>query len=49
MVDLGGMSSLYTGFLETQNTAGAKLKEEGGGAGYLKAPDEGLLGVCKKI
>ncbi len=49
MVDLGGMSSLYTGFLETQNTAGTKLKEAVDGADYSKASDEELLDVCKKF
>lgn len=49
MVDLGGMSSLYTGFLETQNTTATKLKDAVDGADYSQSSDEELLDVCKKF
>lgn len=48
-MELGNMSSLYTGFLTTQNTTGAKLKETVNNADYSEASDEELLDVCKQF
>ena len=48
-MELGSMSSLYTGFLQTQNTTATKLKETVDGADYSDASDEELLDVCKQF
>ena len=48
-MELGNMSSLYTGFLQTQNTTGSKLKETVNNADYSEASDEELLEVCKQF
>lgn len=48
-MELGNMSSLYTGFLTTQNTTGSKLKETVNNADYSDASDEELLDVCKQF
>ena len=39
-MELGNMSSLYTGLLTTQNTTGTKLKETVNNADYSAAADE---------
>ena len=46
-MELGNMSSLYTGFLQTQNTTGSKLKETVNNSDYSEASDEELMDVCK--
>ena len=38
-MELGNMSSLYTGFLQTQNTTGSKLKETVNNSDYSEASD----------
>lgn len=48
-MELGNMSSLYTGLLTTQNTTGTKLKETVNNADYSEASDEELLDVCKQF
>ena len=48
-MELGNMSSLYTGFLQTQNTTGSKLKETVNNSDYSEASDEELMDVCKQF
>lgn len=48
-MELGNMSSLYNGFLQTQNTTGTKLKETVNNADYSEASDDELLDVCKQF
>ena len=41
-MELGNMSSLYTGLLTTQNTTGTKLKETVNNADYSAASEFGI-------
>lgn len=47
-MDVGGIAS-YTNFIQSQNTADAKLKEKIDGADYSQASDQELMDVCKQF
>lgn len=48
-MDIGGISSLYTDYLQNQNTAETKLKETINGTDYTQASDDELLAACKQF
>ena len=48
-MEIGGVSSLYTDYMQNQNTAETKLKESVEGKDYSQASDEELLDVCKQF
>ena len=48
-MEIGGVYSLYTDYMQNQNTAETKLKESVEGRDYSQATDEELLDVCKQF
>lgn len=48
-MDIGGISSAYTDYLQNQNTTASKLKESVEGKDYSQASDDELLDVCKQF
>lgn len=48
-MDIGGIPSLYTDYLQNQSTAETKLKETINGTDYSKASDDELLSACKQF
>lgn len=48
-MDIGGISSLYTDYLQNQSTAETKLKETIDGTDYAQASDDELLSACKQF
>lgn len=48
-MDIGGIPSLQTDYLEAQNAAEAKLKETISNTDYSQATDDELLSACKQF
>lgn len=48
-MDIGGVSSLYTDYLQNQSTAETKLKETINGTDYSQASEDELLSACKQF
>lgn len=48
-MDIGGISSLYTDYMQNQNTAETKLKQTIDGTDYSQASDDELLDACKQF
>ena len=48
-MELGGISSAYADYMQSQNTAATKLKETIDGTDYSQASDDELLDVCKQF
>ncbi len=48
-MDIGGVSSAYTNYLQNQNTSASKLKNSVEGKDYSQASDEELMDVCKQF
>lgn len=49
MDGIGGFSSAYADFVQSQNTAETKLKDTINGTDYSQASDEELLDACKQF
>lgn len=48
-MDIGNISSMYTDYLQNQNTSETKLKENISGTDYSQATDEELMDACKQF
>lgn len=48
-MEIGGISSLYTDYMQNQNTAETKLKQTIDGTDYSQASDDELLDACKQF
>lgn len=48
-MDIGGISSLYTDYMQNQSTAETKLKETIDNTDYSQAADDELLDACKQF
>ena len=48
-MDIGGISSLYTDYVQNQNTEETKLKEKLDSTDYSQATDDELLDACKQF
>ena len=48
-MDIGGLSSAYTDFIQGQNTAETKLNEKINSTDYTKASEDELLSACKQF
>lgn len=48
-MEIGGVSSLYTDYLQNQSTAETKLKETISGTDYSQSSEDELLGACKQF
>ena len=48
-MEIGGVSSLYTDYLQNQSTAETKLKETISGTDYSQASEDELLSACKQF
>ena len=48
-MEFGGISSAYTDYIQSQNTAEAKLRQEITGTDYSKATEDELLSACKQF
>ena len=48
-MEFGGISSAYTDYVQSQNTAESKLRQEITDKDYSKATDDELLSACKQF
>lgn len=48
-MDISGVSSLYTDYMQEQNTAETKLKDKISSTDYEQASDDELLEACKQF